>query len=196
MRNDIFIRTRQKQSETPLLSETLQNEMHACETRSRQEKRTQTQTFWSGYLREGWGSSPWRGGGQKVRCVIRNPGKPNFLAGYPGYPGGARKRWEEKVCVQFLFPRDRIKNPSYGQHPERDQNEIGTRDEYASFEAMKGQDRVAFQYTLWFSLLERPASWSTSKQDTRLKKRDRHECWSVTEQLPVPVLKGKNIAKI
>ena len=28
------------------------------------------------------------------------------------------------------------------------QNEIGTRYEFASFEAIKGQDRLAFQYTL------------------------------------------------
>ena len=37
----------------------------------RQAKGTQTQTFWSGYLRVGWGSSTWRGGGQKVRYVLR-----------------------------------------------------------------------------------------------------------------------------
>ena len=39
----------------------------------RQEKGTQTQTFWSGYLRVAWGSSTWRGGGQKVRYVPRSP---------------------------------------------------------------------------------------------------------------------------
>ena len=53
--------------------------------------------------------------------------------------------------------RDRFKNPRHGEHPERDQNEIGTRYKFAFFEAMKGQDRVAFQYTLGFSLLERQA---------------------------------------
>ena len=53
---------------------------------------------------------------------------------------------------------DRIKNPRHGQHPERDQNEIGTRYEFAFFEGMKGQDRVAFQYTLGFSLVEHQAS--------------------------------------
>ena len=41
------------------------------------EKGTQTQTFWSGYFQVGWGSSTWRGGGQKVRYGLRNPGKPN-----------------------------------------------------------------------------------------------------------------------
>ena len=59
----------------------------------------------------GWGSSTWRGGGQKVRYVLRNPGKPNFWAGYPGilpgYLGGALKVWEKKVCVQFSSPKDR-----------------------------------------------------------------------------------------
>ena len=46
-----------------------------------------------------------KGWGQKVRYVPRNPGKANFLAGYPGilpgYPRGARK---VKVCVQFSSP--------------------------------------------------------------------------------------------
>ena len=36
--------------------------------------------------------------------------------------------------------------------------EIGTSYEFALFEAMKGPDRVAFQYTLGFSFLERQAS--------------------------------------
>ena len=56
----------------------------------------------------GWGSSTWRGGGQKVRYVPRNPGNQTFLAGYPGilpgYPGSARKVWEKNVWVQFLAP--------------------------------------------------------------------------------------------
>ena len=49
--------------------------------------------------------------------------------------------------------RDRIKYPSHCQHPERDQNVIGTRYEFAQFEAMKGQDRVAFHHTLGFVLI-------------------------------------------
>ena len=72
------------------------------------EKGTQTQTFWSGYFRVGWGSSTWTGGGQKVRYVPRNQGNQTFWAGYPGillgYPGSTRKVWEKKVCVQFPFP--------------------------------------------------------------------------------------------
>ena len=74
----------------------------------RQEKGTQTQTFWSGYSRVGWGSSTWTGGGQKVRYVPRNQGNQTFWAGYPGilpgYPGIARKVGEKKVRVQFPFP--------------------------------------------------------------------------------------------
>ena len=70
-----------------------------------EEKRTQTQTFWSGYLRAGWGSSTWRGGGQKVRYVPRNQGNQTYLAGYPGilpgYPGGARKVWKKNLCWFF-----------------------------------------------------------------------------------------------
>ena len=72
----------------------------------RQEKGTQTQTFWSGYLRVGRGSSTSRGGGQKVRHVFRNPGKPNFLAGYPGIfagisPGVPEKFEEKSLCSIF-----------------------------------------------------------------------------------------------
>ena len=69
-------------------------------------KKDPNPNFRSGYyFRVGWGSSTWRGGGQKVRYVFGKPGKPNFLPGYPGillgYPGGARKVREKKVCVQF-----------------------------------------------------------------------------------------------
>ena len=74
----------------------------------REEKGTQTQTFGSGYPPVGWGFSTWRGGGRKVRYVPRNQGNQTLLAGYPrilpGYPGGAQKVWEKKVCVQFSFP--------------------------------------------------------------------------------------------
>ena len=45
-------------------------------------------------------------GGQKVRYVPRNPGKPSWwdIPGFcPGYPWGARKVWE-RMCVQFLAP--------------------------------------------------------------------------------------------
>ena len=68
-------------------------------------KRAQTQTLWFGYLRVGWGSSTWSGGGQKVRYVLRKPGKPNFLAGYPGnfagMSGGARKVREKKFVFNY-----------------------------------------------------------------------------------------------
>ena len=47
-----------------------------------------------------------------------------------------------------------LKSPRNGQHPERDQNEIGTRYEFAYFEAIEGQDRVALKDAPGFSLLE------------------------------------------
>ena len=61
--------------------------------------------------------------------------------------------------------RDRIENPRHGQHPERDQNEIRS----CILEARKGQDRVACQYTLGFSLLEAKCPETPKKRDTRLK---------------------------
>ena len=54
------------------------------DTESREDKGTQTQTFWSGYHRVGWGSSTWRGAGQKVRYVLwieSSFRKPRFLFG-------------------------------------------------------------------------------------------------------------------
>ena len=50
-----------------------------------------------------------KGWGPKVRYVVRNPGKPNFLAGWdilgfcPAYPGGAKKN-EKNTFVQG-FPK-------------------------------------------------------------------------------------------
>ena len=49
------------------------------------------------------------------------------------------------------------------------QNEIGTRYEVTYFEAIKGQDRVACQYALGFSLLEAKCPETPIKRDTRLK---------------------------
>ena len=54
----------------------------------------------------GWGGGlPREGVGAKVPYVLRNPGQPNFLAGYlrilPGYPGSARKVWEKKFVFNF-----------------------------------------------------------------------------------------------
>ena len=63
----------------------------------REEKGTQTQTFWFGYLRVGWGSSTWRGDGQKVWYVLRNPGKPNFWRDIPGFLAGI-----SRVCPRSL----------------------------------------------------------------------------------------------
>ena len=73
-------------------------------------KKNPNLNFWVRYFLVGWGSSTWRGGGQKVQYVPRNPGNQTFLAGYPGilpgYPGSARKVWEKNVWVQFLSPKN------------------------------------------------------------------------------------------
>ena len=55
------------------------------------------------------------------------------------------------------------------------QNEIGTRYEVAYFEARKGQDRVACQYTRGFSLLEGQMSRNTYKTRYTPEKRDWQE---------------------
>ena len=74
----------------------------------REEKGTQTQTFGSGYLLVGWGASTLRGGSQKVRYVLPNPGKPNFLAGYPGilpgYPAKSPKSLRRRSLCSILVP--------------------------------------------------------------------------------------------
>ena len=54
----------------------------------------------------GWGGGlPLEGVGQKVRYVLRNPGKPNFLAGCPGIlPGYPAKKTREKFeKKRFVF---------------------------------------------------------------------------------------------
>ena len=46
-------------------------------------------------------------GAKKVRYVLRNPGKPNFLAGYPGICRDileVPEKSEKKDCVQFSSP--------------------------------------------------------------------------------------------
>ena len=75
-----------------------------------EEKGAQTQTLgpdifrWCGVFHvQGWG-----GGGQKVRYVlrIRNTGRPNFLAGYPGMFAGiswGRPKIGEKLCLCSIF---------------------------------------------------------------------------------------------
>ena len=64
--------------------------------------------FWARIFSGGVGDSHTKGWGPKSSVCPSKPGKSNFLAGYPGilpgYPGGARKVWEKKVWVQFLFP--------------------------------------------------------------------------------------------
>ena len=74
----------------------------------RYEKGTQTQTFWSGYFPVGWGSSTWRGGGQKVRCAPQNQGNQTFLAGYPGillgYIPAVPEKFEKKKFVFNFRP--------------------------------------------------------------------------------------------
>ena len=43
-----------------------------------EEKGTQTQTFWSGYIRVGWGSSTWRMGAKKFGMSVENQGSQTF----------------------------------------------------------------------------------------------------------------------
>ena len=52
---------------------------------------------------------------------------------------------------------------------ERDQNEIGTRYKFAQFETIKGQDSVAFQYTLRFPYWGVKPLETPQTGDTRLK---------------------------
>ena len=68
-----------------------------------------------------------------------------------------------------LAKRDRIKGSRCGRHPERDQNEIGARYKFASFEAIKGQDEEAVQDTLGFSYLNARRPETPQKRDARLK---------------------------
>ena len=66
----------------------------------RRKRCSQTQTFWSDIFGWGGGSSTWRGGGRKIRYVLQNPGKLNFLAGYPGALAGiSPKVWEKNKFV-------------------------------------------------------------------------------------------------
>ena len=53
----------------------------------------------------GWGGGlPREGvGGQKVRYVPRKPGKPNFLAGYPGIFGGISWGCLKSLRKKFVF---------------------------------------------------------------------------------------------
>ena len=74
----------------------------------KEEKRTQTQTFWSGYLQVGWGLPREGVGCKKFGMSIEAQRNQTFwrdIPGFlPGYPGGSRKVWE-KVYVQFSSRR-------------------------------------------------------------------------------------------
>ena len=56
----------------------------------------------------GGGDLPREGVGQKVRYVLRNAGKPNFLAGYPGICcrdiPGVPEKFESKSLCSILLP--------------------------------------------------------------------------------------------
>ena len=69
-------------------------------------KESTNPNFRYGYLLVGGGLPC---GGQKAQYVLRNPGKPNFWAGYPGIFAGISRGCpkslrEKKVCVYFLAP--------------------------------------------------------------------------------------------
>ena len=75
----------------------------------REEKGTQTQTFWSGYFRVGWGVFHVKGWGPKSSVCPSKPRETKLFGGiswdFAGIsPGGARRVREKKACVQFLGP--------------------------------------------------------------------------------------------
>ena len=85
------------------------------------ERTPNTQTFWSGYLPVGWS----RCGGPKSSICLRNPGKPNFLAGYPGIFAGISRGLpkslrNKSLCSIFwslkntVFQNDHLGNPDNG----------------------------------------------------------------------------------
>ena len=70
-----------------------------------QEKRALPQTFGSGYLRVGWGSSTWTGGAKKFGMSFETQGCQTFgrdIRDFCWDVLGARKVWEKKVCVEVL----------------------------------------------------------------------------------------------
>ena len=67
------------------LGTSIEMEISGFALRVRQERGAQPQTFWSGYLPAGWGSSTWRGGGQRVWHVPRNPWNRKFWWDIPGF---------------------------------------------------------------------------------------------------------------
>ena len=70
-----------------------------------------------------------------------------------------------------------LENPKNGQHPERDQIEIGRDTDWNNSRPTKDKTRLACQKTPGFSLLECHVSWNTSKTRYTPEKRDWHEFW-------------------
>ena len=83
-------------------------EKGVCIKFSGKKKEPKPKLFGSDIFRWG-GGLPREGAGAKEFGMSLETGKPNFLAGYAGillgYPGGARKVREKKVCVQFSSPK-------------------------------------------------------------------------------------------
>ena len=77
----------------------------------RQEKEHKPKLLVPDFFRWGGGLPRERGGGQKVRYVPRNPGKPNFLVGYPGiFAGmswGRPRSWRRKKFVFMFWPLEK-----------------------------------------------------------------------------------------
>ena len=72
--------------------------------------------------------------------------------------------------VNEIGPDRFLKSPRSGQPPERDQNEIGTRYEFAESGPIEGQDGVVVQDAPGFSLLACQVSWNTSKNEIHVWK--------------------------
>ena len=90
----------------------------------REEKRTQTQTFWSGYFPVGWGSSRERVGAKKFDTSLETREIKLFGRDIPGFcrdiPGEPEKFEKKKVCVQFPFPKNSCpKNLVYPPPPKK-----------------------------------------------------------------------------
>ena len=75
----------------------------------RGEKGTQTQTFWSRYLRVRWGVLHVKGRGPKSLVCPSKPRETNIFSGisrdFAGISRVCPKSWRKEVCVQFLSPK-------------------------------------------------------------------------------------------
>ena len=76
---------------------TVQHRPDSNVTFVREEKGTQTQTFWSGYLRVGWGSSTRGGGGKKFGMSFETQGNQTFWRDIPGFLPGYLRKFEKIV---------------------------------------------------------------------------------------------------